>query len=260
MLKIALCGAAGRMGREIISITQKSDDVKIIAGVEEKSNLMVNKKIEDIPVYDDLLFVIEQTDCIVEFTNHIATMENLRKSAPYKKPYCIGTTGFSKTEIDEIKEFSKSFPIFFSPNMSLGVNHLFNLVRETAQVLSECDIEIIETHHRAKRDAPSGTALAIANKIKEVKPKINITYGRYGIGEERNKNEVCINAVRGGDVVGEHRILFFGKGEFLEIRHYATSRQCFASGTIEAVKFIVQQKPGLYSMQDLLNYTTNGIH
>ncbi len=260
MLKIVVCGAAGRMGREIISIAQKSDDVKIIAGVEEKSNPIVNKRIEEIQIYDDLLAVIENSDCIVEFTNHIATMENLRKSAPYKKPYCIGTTGFSKTEIDEIKEFSASFPIFLSPNMSLGVNHLLNLVKSTAQILSGYEIEIVETHHRAKRDAPSGTALAIADKIKEVKPEINIIYGRYGMGGERNKNELCINAVRGGDVIGEHRILFLGNGEFLEIRHYATSRQCFAAGTIEAAKFIVKQKFGMYSMQDLLNYTANGTH
>jgi len=260
MLKIVICGAAGRMGREIITAAQRCDNIKVIAGIEERSNPVVNKKIDEIPIYDELLSVIEQVDCIVEFTNHIATMENLRKSAPYKKPYCIGTTGFSATEIEEIKELAKSFPIFLSPNMSLGVNHLLNLVKNTALVLSDYDIEIIETHHRAKKDAPSGTALSIADKIKEVKPELNIIFGRHGIGEERNKNELCINAVRGGDIVGEHRILFLGKGEFLEIRHYATSRQCFASGTIEAVKFIVKQRPGLYSMQDLLRYTANGIH
>jgi 4-hydroxy-tetrahydrodipicolinate reductase len=260
MLKIIICGAAGRMGKEIISLVQKCDDVKVIAGIEEKSNSMINKKIEEIPIYDDLLSVIEQADCIVEFTHHIATMENLRKSAPYRKPYCIGTTGFSKSEIDEIKEFSKFFPIFLSPNMALGVNHLLNLVKDTAQILSNHDIEIIETHHRAKKDAPSGTALAIAEKIKKVKPEIAVVYGRHGISGERNRNELCINAVRGGDVVGEHRVLFLGKGEFLEIRHYATSRQCFASGAIEAVKFIVKQKAGIYSMQDLLKKTVNEIH
>ncbi len=260
MLKVILCGAGGRMGREIISAAQKDDEIKIIAGIEEKSNPFVNKKIEDIPIYEDITKVIGEADCVVEFTNHIATMENLRKSAPYKKPYCIGTTGFSATEIGEIKELAKSFPILLSPNMSLGVNHLLNLVKNTAQVLSGYDIEIIETHHRAKKDAPSGTALSIAEKIKEVRPELNIIFGRHGIGEERNKNELCINAVRGGDIIGEHRILFLGKGEFLEIRHYATSRQCFASGTIEALKFIVKQRPGLYSMQDLLKYTANGIH
>ncbi|MCX7994971.1 MAG: 4-hydroxy-tetrahydrodipicolinate reductase [candidate division WOR-3 bacterium] len=260
MLKIVVCGAAGRMGREIINLVQKSADIKIIAGVEEKSHPLVNKKIDDIFIHDDLSSMIAEVDCVVEFTNHTATMENLRKSSDYRKPYVIGTTGFSTTEIEEIKEFSKSFPIFLSPNMSLGVNHLLRLVRDTAQILSDYEIEIIETHHRAKRDAPSGTALAIADKIKEARPGINIIYGREGIGEGRKKEEVCISAVRGGDVVGEHRILFFGNGEFLELRHYATSRQCFASGTLEAVKFIVKQKPGLYSMQDLLKYATTEIH
>ncbi len=252
MLKVVLCGADGRMGREIITLAQRDEEIKIIAGVESPTNSRVGKKIEDIPIYDDILSVIEQADCIVEFTNHLATMENLRKSASYKKPYCIGTTGFSESELSEIKTFAKLFPILLSPNMSLGVNHLLNIVRNTARILSDYEIEIIETHHRAKKDAPSGTALAIVNKVKEVRPDTKIIFGRQGIGAEREQNEVCINAVRGGDVVGEHRILFFGKGEFLEIKHYATNRQCFASGTLEAVRFIVKQKPGLYSMSDLL--------
>lgn len=260
MLKVIICGADGRMGREVINTAQKDIEIKIIAGVEDKTNPLIGKKIGEIPIYADILEVIEQADCTIEFTNHSATMENLKKSASFKKPYCIGTTGFSEKELSEIKEFSKSFPIFLSPNMSLGVNHLLNLVRETAQVLSDYDIEIIETHHRAKKDAPSGTALAIANKVKDVKPEIKIIYGRQGIGGERDKNELCISAIRGGDVVGEHRILFLGKGEFLEIRHYATSRQCFASGTVEAVKFLVKQKPGLYSMADLIKYTMDKAH
>ncbi|MEO0184354.1 MAG: 4-hydroxy-tetrahydrodipicolinate reductase [candidate division WOR-3 bacterium] len=252
MLKIVLCGAAGRMGREIITAVQRTNDMKIVAGIEEKSNHFVGKKIEEIPIYDDLLKVIEQANCIVEFTSHKATMENLRKSAEFKKAYCIGTTGFSDEELSEIRDFSKSFPILLSSNMSLGVNHLLNLVKQTTQILADYDIEIIETHHRGKKDAPSGTALSIANKIKEVRSDIKIIYGRQGIGEERNKKEVCISAIRGGDIVGEHRILFLGQGEFLELRHYATNRQCFASGTLEAVRFIVRRDAGLYSMADLM--------
>jgi 4-hydroxy-tetrahydrodipicolinate reductase len=254
MLKVILCGAGGRMGREIISAAQKDGEIRIIAGIEEHNNPFVNKKIEDIPIYDDITKVINEADCVVEFTNHIATMENLRKSKEFRKPYCIGTTGFPENEIAEIKEFANLFPIFLSPNMSLGVNHLMNLVKETVQILDGYDIEIIETHHRAKKDAPSGTALAIADKIREVKKGINIIFGRKGIGDGRGRSEVCINAVRGGDIVGEHRVLFFGDGEFLELRHYATNRQCFASGTIKAVKFLVKQKPGLYSMIDLIKY------
>lgn len=252
MLKIVLCGTAGRMGREIINASKRDRHIKIIAGVEEKSNAFVGKMIDDIPVFDDVLKVIEKSDVIVEFTNSKATMENLKKVAKYKKPYCIGTTGFTEKEIEQIRIFSKKFPIFLSPNMSLGVNHLFNLVRNTACVLSEYDIEIVETHHRMKKDAPSGTALAIVNEIKKIMPDLKLLYGRQGLVGERNKKEICISAVRGGDVVGEHRVLFLGQGEFLELRHYATNRQCFAMGTIQAVKFLAKQKPGLYSMVDFL--------
>ncbi|MGQ9464472.1 MAG: 4-hydroxy-tetrahydrodipicolinate reductase [bacterium] len=252
MLKIVLCGAAGRMGREIITTAKRDHHIKIVAGVEEKSNAFVGKMIDDIPIFDDVLKVIEKSDVIVEFTNSKSTIENLKKAAKYKKPYCIGTTGFAKTAIKQIQIFSKEFPIFLSPNMSLGVNHLFNLVKNTARVLSEYDIEIIEVHHRMKKDAPSGTALAIANEIKKITRDRKLIYGRKGLVGERSNKEICISAVRGGDVVGEHRVLFLGQGEFLELRHYATSRQCFAWGTILAVKFLAKQKPGLYSMADLV--------
>ncbi|MEO0138094.1 MAG: 4-hydroxy-tetrahydrodipicolinate reductase [candidate division WOR-3 bacterium] len=260
MLKIVLCGAAGRMGKEIINLCLMEKDMQIIAGIEEGTHPLVNKEIEGIPIYGDLSSVISEADCVVEFTNHRATMENLKKAAPYKKPYLIGTTGFTPDEITTIKEFSGSFPIFLSPNMSLAVNQLIELVRTTAQVLEDYEIEIVETHHRAKKDAPSGTALLIAEKIKEVRPDTEFVHGRSGISEGRKRNEVGITAVRGGDVVGEHRILFFGKGEFLELRHYATNRQCFAAGTLRAIKFIVQQPPGLYSMADLLQYGIANIH
>lgn len=260
MLKIVVCGAAGRMGREIISVAQKNNGIKVIAGVEEKASAFVGKKIEDVPVFDDILKVIEKSDVVVEFTSSKATMENLKKAAKFKKPYCIGTTGFTEKEIKQIKMFAKKFPIFLSPNMSVGVNHLFNLVKNTVEILSEYDIEIVETHHRMKKDAPSGTALKIANVIKRIKPDVNFIYGRQGLKGERTKNEICINAVRGGDVVGEHRILFMGQGEFLELRHYATSRQCFAWGTIQAVKFLAEQSAGLYSMEDFLKNVFAKIH
>ncbi len=260
MLKIVVCGAAGRMGREIISAAQKDNGIKVIAGVEEKTNAFVGKKIEDVPVFDDILKVIEKSDAVIEFTSSKGTMENLKKTAKFKKPYCIGTTGFTEKEIKQIKMFAKKIPIFLSPNMSVGVNHLFNLVKNTVEILPEYDIEIVETHHRMKKDAPSGTALKIANVIKRIRPDVKFIYGRQGLKGERTKNEICINAIRGGDVVGEHRILFLGQGEFLELRHYATSRQCFAWGTIQAVKFLAKQRPGLYSMEDLLKNIYAKIH
>lgn len=252
MIKIIVCGAVGRMGKEIINAVQDVDDIRVIAGVEAKENQFVGKTICDVKIFDDILTEIKNADCVVEFTNHNATMENLQKAKQYKKPYVTGTTGFSGKELKEIRNLSKSFPVFLAPNMSVGINHLYNLVKSSAKILSDYDIEIVETHHKAKKDAPSGTAEAIANIINEVKSDVKFIYGREGMIGERKRGEVCINTVRGGDVVGEHRVLFLGNGEFIELRHYATSRRCFAEGTLEAVRFIIDKPPGLYSMQDLL--------
>ncbi len=252
MIKSIVCGAAGRMGREIIDAAQDAVDITIVAGVEEQGNASVGKKISGVLVVDDLSTVIENADCVVDFTNPKATIENLQKLKRYKKPYVTGTTGFSELELEKIKNMSKSYPIFMTPNMSVGVNHLYNLVQFSAKRLFDYDIEVIETHHKRKRDAPSGTAKAIAKIIKENKPDTRIIYGREGMIGERKRGEVCINSVRGGDVVGEHRVLFLGNGEFVELRHYATSRRCFAAGTLEALRFIIDKPPGLYNMQDLL--------
>jgi 4-hydroxy-tetrahydrodipicolinate reductase len=151
-----------------------------------------------------------------------------------------------------IRRIAEEIPVFLAPNMSRGVNHLYQLVRQTAQKLADFEIEIVETHHRGKKDAPSGTAREIGRIIQEVRPGTRVTYGREGDVGERKKDEVCINSVRGGDIVGEHRILFFSAGEFIELRHYATSRQCFAQGALAAVRYIIKRKPGLFGMNDLL--------
>ncbi len=252
MINIVLCGAAGRMGLEIIKAAQASDDVDVIAGVEAKGNESVGKTISGVKISDNVLSVIENADCVVDFTHHTATMAILKMVKRYRKPYVTGTTGFSDSERQEIENASKNFPIFIAPNMSVGVNHLYNLVASSAAVLSDTDIEIIETHHRQKKDAPSGTAKAIAKILKKLKPDIGFVYGREGTTGERKRGEICIHSVRGGDVVGEHRVLFLGNGEFLELRHHATSRRCFASGALAAVRFIINKAPGLYNMQDLL--------
>lgn len=252
MIKILVCGAAGKMGREIINAAQDFDDIKIIAGIEAKGNKFAGKTISDVNIFDDILTVIKDADCVVDFTNHNAAIENLHKIKGYKKPCVTGTTGFSELDQKEIESMSKIFPIFMAPNMSLGVNHLYNLVKSSVNTLPDYDVEIIETHHRAKKDAPSGTAKAIAQIIKNAKPDIKFIYGREGMVGERKRGEVCINSVRGGDVVGEHRVLFLGNGEFIELRHYATSRKCFAAGTLEAIRFIINKPPGLYCMQDIL--------
>ncbi len=252
MINIILCGVAGRMGTEVMKAAQGVNDLKIIAGVEAKGNKFVGSSIYGVKIFDDILSVVANGDCVVDFTHHTATIENLQKIKEYKKPYVTGTTGFSDTELQEIKNLSNRFPIFLAPNMSVAVNHLYNLIKSSIATLVDYDIEIVETHHGRKKDAPSGTAKAIAKIIEEGKPDTQFVYGRKGMVGERKGREVCIHSVRGGDVVGEHRVLFFGEGEFIELRHYATSRRCFAAGALEAVKFIINKPRGLYTMQDLL--------
>ncbi len=255
MIKIIICGAAGRMGKEIINIVQSLDDIEIISGIESKGHKSVGHKISGIQVGDDVLASIDDADCVVDFTNHSATTSNLLKVKDYKKPYVTGTTGFTEEDREQIKSLSRVMPIFLAPNMSKGVNHLYNLVNTSVNALADYDIEVIETHHRAKKDAPSGTAKAIAQIIKKVRPDVNLIYGREGMIGAKEKSEVCINSVRGGDIAGEHRVLFLGDGEFIELRHYATSRRCFAAGAVAAVKYIINKPAGLYCMQDLLAQT-----
>jgi 4-hydroxy-tetrahydrodipicolinate reductase len=252
MIRLIICGAGGRMGQEISNMVMGSGDIEVIAGIEASGHDLLGTQLNGINITDDIKTVIEKADCIVDFTNHSATIENMKKAQAYKKPYVTGTTGFSQEELKKIDVLAKSFPIFLAPNMSVGVNHLYNMVQSSVSILGDYDIELVEAHHRAKKDAPSGTAKAIAKIIKDARPDVEFIYGREGVVGERKKNEICINSIRGGDIVGEHRVLFLGQGEFIELRHYATSRSCFAAGALEAVKFIINKAPGLYSMRDML--------
>jgi len=252
MIKIVVCGAAGRMGQEILSAVEESSDIRVIAGIEASGHELVGKVFKDTRIIDNLEPVIEEADCVVDFPDHEAAMVNLKKAEVYKKPLVTGTTGFSEKELADIRILAKDFPVFLAPNMSVGVNCLYSLIKSCADVLRNDDIEIIETHHRSKKDAPSGTAKAIAKIIKDARPDTTFIYGRQGLVRGKDKNEVCINSIRGGDIVGEHRVLFLGQGEFIELRHFASSRRCFAAGTLEAVRFIVGKAPGLYTMKDLL--------
>lgn len=253
MIRIILCGAAGRMGREIIKAVKNQNDLEIIAGIEDARHPLIGAKIDDILIGADLKGRLEDAECVIDYTNHESSIKNLRQAKTRKCPIVIGTTGFTKKEYAEIESAAKTMPVFLSPNMSLGVNHLYQLARETARQLPGFDIEIVETHHRGKKDAPSGTARELSRQIKEVRPEIQIIYGREGVTGERPANILCLHALRGGDIVGEHRVLYLGNGELIELRHYATSRQCFAQGTLAAVRFLIKQPPGLYNMKNILN-------
>ncbi|MGL4911587.1 MAG: 4-hydroxy-tetrahydrodipicolinate reductase, partial [Romboutsia sp.] len=164
----------------------------------------------------------------------------------------IATTGFNDEQLGKISDASEIIPIFHSSNMSLGVNVLVKLVKEAAKMLGGFDIEIIEKHHNLKVDAPSGTAVMIANGIKEVLPENECTYGRYGRSEKRKPTEIGIHAIRGGTIVGEHTTIFAGHDEIVELKHTAQSKDIFAKGAITAAKYLVNQKPGYYNMDNML--------
>ncbi len=253
MIRLILCGAAGRMGREIIAAAEPLSDLKIVGGIEESRHPAVGKEIAGIAIGSDLESALAEADCVIDFTNHEAAFDHLKTMVRHPLPVVIGTTGFTRIELAEIKYQADKIPIFMSPNMSRGVNNLYRLVRDTARLLPGFEIEIVETHHRGKKDAPSGTARELARIIKEIRPEMKVIFGREGMIGERPADVLCVNSVRGGDVCGEHRVLFFGDGEFLELRHFATSRQGLAQGTLNAVRFMIGKPAGLYGMNDLMN-------
>jgi 4-hydroxy-tetrahydrodipicolinate reductase len=253
MIRIILCGVAGRMGREIVAAAEGRDDLKIAGGIEAPGHPAIGGSIAGIPVAGDLTAVLDRGDVMVDFTVRSASLANLDKWMSTGRPCVIGSTGFTADELAKIRRASDRIPVFLAPNMSLAVNHLYQLVRETTLKLTDSEIEIVETHHHGKKDAPSGTAREIARIIQEIRPGTRIIYGREGDVGERKKDVICVNSIRGGDVIGEHRVLFFSAGEFIELRHYATSRQCYAQGALSAVRFINDKKPGLYGMKELLS-------
>lgn len=251
MIRAILCGIAGRMGGEILALAQDVGDIEIVGGIEVPGHEAVGGTLYGTVVGDDLALLLPEADCVIEFTNSRSTIDHLRGNDHDRKAFVIGTTAFSDDELQEIDALAKTFPVFLAPNMSIGVHHLYGLVSASTRVLADYDIEVIETHHKKKKDAPSGTANEVVRLIKEQRPHIKVVYGREGMVGERSRDEVCVHAVRGGDIVGEHRVVFFGNGEFVELRHYATSRRCFAAGALQAVRFIVRQKSGLFSMADI---------
>lgn len=250
MLKITMCGAAGKMGKLIISKVIADKDLVLVGAVELKGNASIGQTIGKVKITDNFETVVKSSEVVIDFTNPEASLEHLEIASKNKKAIVIGTTGIPKSGTAKIENASEQIPVVFAPNMSLGVNLLFKLADETAGVLSNYDIEIIETHHNQKKDAPSGTALKIAEIISK-KLKLTPVYGRFGKTGPR-KNEIGIHSVRAGDIAGEHTVIFAGPGERIELIHRASSRETFAAGAVKAAKWLFGKKPGLYSMQDVL--------
>jgi 4-hydroxy-tetrahydrodipicolinate reductase len=241
MTKIIITGSKGRMGQALVACAKNFPALEVVAQVDQG---------------DDLAAVIAKGDVVIDFSFHEATPGVVELCAKNKKAVVIGTTGFSAEEKSAIVNRQSEIPIVLATNYSTGVNTLFWLTRKAAEILGpNFDLEVVEMHHRLKKDAPSGTAttlLEILGDVRKLQLEEALRHGRKGIVGERTQNEIGIHAIRGGDVVGDHTVIFANNGERVELTHKASSRETFANGALRAAQWLVQQKPGLYDMQDVL--------
>ena len=241
MTNIIITGSKGRMGQMLIACAARLPELKVAGEIDQDGNLES---------------VIGLADVVVDFSSHAATAGIAELCAKNKRALVIGTTGHSAAEGDGIRKLKSAIPIVWSANYSTGVNTLFWLTRKAAEILGPAfDLEVIEMHHRMKKDAPSGTAKTLAEILAEVrKQQLDevIRHGRSGITGERTATEIGMHSLRGGDVVGDHTVVFAGAGERVELTHKASSRETFANGALRAAQWVVKQPPGLYDMQHVL--------
>ena len=265
MTKVIVAGAAGRMGQRISYMVGRNPDLELVAAFEQEGSPAVGKDVGEnggfgttgVLISAGLESVIDQGDVIIDFTFHKATMEFAQLAAAHKRAMVIGTTGLSSEDLTTLKSLAESsFPCVQAPNMAVGVNVLFKLVEKTAAILGDAyDVEIVEAHHRMKKDAPSGTALKLgemaANGLGRDLAEVGV-YERNGIIGERTDTEIGIQTIRAGDIVGEHTVYFAGAGERIEITHRAHSRDNFARGAALAAAWVCGKENGMYTMFDVL--------
>lgn len=269
MVRVVVTGAAGKMGSRIISLISAMNDIEIVGAVEVTGHPIIGRDLGQETgsgktgalVYDNLADCFDLADVAIDFTNHEASLNNLKMACEKKRAIVIGSTGFTSDEMKEVKRLAADTRCVLAPNMSVGVNVMFKILEYCAGILKDdYDVEIVEAHHHLKKDAPSGTAMKMAQVIAE---KLNRNldevgvYTRKGLIGERTKKEIGIQTVRAGDIVGEHTVIFGGIGERLELIHRAHNRDNFAKGAIRAAQWIVNQKNGLYDMQDVLGLREN---
>lgn len=264
MIKVIVAGAGGRMGGRLVSLLKESKHLQLVGAVEKKGHTAVGQDAGEIAgcgklgirVSDDLSALASAADVLIEFTSPEATLEHLSVMAERKKAMVIGTTGLSDHQVGELQTKAKAIPCVFAPNMSVGVNVMLEMIAEMARKLGDpYDIEVIEAHHRLKKDAPSGTALKIAQVLAEATGKDLdkvVAYSRKGLIGERKRGEIGVQVIRAGDIVGDHTVLFAANGERIEITHRATSRDTFATGALRAAEWVVKQPAGIYDMHDVL--------
>jgi 4-hydroxy-tetrahydrodipicolinate reductase len=262
--RIAITGAAGRMGRALIEAARASQNMVVTAAFEKRGNSTVGADVGEIAgigainlrIGDDVAARAGDFDVLIDFTRPEVTLENVALCARANRKIVIGTTGFSATQKDEIAAAAKQIPIVLAPNMSVGVNLCFKLLDVAARVLGDdVDVEIVEAHHRHKVDAPSGTALRMGEVVASALGrdlKNCAVYGREGVTGERDRRTIGFATVRAGDIVGDHTVMFAGVGERVEIAHKASSRLTFAKGALRAAGWLASKDRGLYDMQDVL--------
>ncbi|MBO6114056.1 MAG: 4-hydroxy-tetrahydrodipicolinate reductase [Lachnospiraceae bacterium] len=250
MTRIIMHGCNGKMGQVITGLCKEDADVEIVAGID-----VVDNRDNGYPVFTDIDACDVEADAIIDFAAAVAVDKLLDYSKAKKIPVVLCTTGLTPNQINKVAETSKDVAILKSANMSLGINTIMKLLKEAANVFAPAgfDIEIVEKHHNQKVDAPSGTALALADSINEARNnEYDYVYDRSQVRKKRDKKELGISAVRGGTIVGEHEVIFAGVDEVIEIKHTAYSKSVFAKGAIEAAKFLAGKPSGMYDMSDVI--------
>lgn len=243
-------GCNGKMGRVITNLVEEDDNIQIVAGIDAYTGMA-----NEYPVFASIKECDVKADAIIDFSVTAAIDDLLDYAVSTKTPVVVCTTGLSANQLEKINETSKSVAVLRSANMSLGINTLMKILKIATDVLADrgFDIEIVEKHHNQKVDAPSGTALALADCInQELNNEYDYTYDRSTVREKRKKNEIGISAVRGGTIVGEHEVIYAGTDEVIEIKHTAYSKAIFAKGAIDAAKFLANKEAGMYDMSDVI--------
>ena len=266
-LGIIVTGANGRMGKTIIGLVSEDEQAQLVGATEydgspvigEDAGINAGVPSQDVAIVAELDGALQKgKGVIIDFSSLEGTLENLKIAVSHQVPIVIGTTGFNDTQKKEIEQASQKIPVILSPNMSVGVNVMFKLVADAAKILGDAyDIEVLEIHHKHKKDAPSGTAMKIAEVLCEATDRNaskDLNYHREGETGERDPKDIGMQTLRGGDVVGEHTVFYCGQGERIEIKHTATSRATFAAGSIRAAKWLNGKEAGIYNMRDVLGF------
>ncbi len=263
-INIGVIGAGGRMGRMLIEAVQNNPQTTLIAAIERQGSSLVGADAGevaaigrlDVKIVDDLVSVIDNIDVLIDFSLPDATEQNMQTCAEHKVAMVIGTTGFNEQQEQVLFEASKHIPIVYAGNYSTGVNLSLKLLAMAAKAFgNEADVEVIEAHHKHKIDAPSGTAYMMAEAVAEARGqdlKDVAVYGREGQTGARKQGDIGIHAIRGGEIIGDHTVMFIADGEVVEITHRARARMTFAAGAVRATTWVIQQQAGQYNMQDVL--------